>query len=105
MLTNHTLEQLLRHCKLSGPDLRRCQIVRSLLVHQWDLRHIAEVVYLEGLAGLDIGTLGIRLCENRYLPLAGIASPWAKWPESSENTISTRRFCWRPAGVSLEATG
>src|SRR6266516_6501934 len=24
---------------------------------------------------------------------------------SPEMTISTRRFCWRPSGVSLEATG
>ena len=32
-------------------------------------------------------------------------APSAKRPASSENRISTRRFCWRPSAVSFVATG
>jgi hypothetical protein len=37
--------------------------------------------------------------------LGSAEGPSANRPDVSENTISTRRFCCRPAGVSFDATG
>lgn len=52
--------------------------------------------------GLSQGRSGFTVTTQRKLPVVALTGmPMA----SPETTSSTLRFCWRPAGLSLEVTG